>query len=41
MLRFYEIFSYLFLITTIVLIAIGAARSFRDFILGKHHQEQK
>ncbi len=41
MLRFYEIFSYLFLITTIVLIAIGSVRAFNDFIRGKHHQEQK
>jgi uncharacterized membrane protein len=41
MLRFYEIFSYLFLITTIVLISIGAVRAFHDFILGKHHEEQK
>ena len=37
--HWYEILSYLFVITVIVLIAIGAFKAFYIFIRGEHHKQ--
>ncbi|HUU26561.1 MAG TPA: hypothetical protein VM123_02010 [archaeon] len=39
--HWYEVFSYLFVITVIVLIAVGAIKAFSDFYRGRHHEESK
>ena len=35
----YEVFSFVFVGTVIVLIAIGALKAFGDFYRGRHHDQ--
>lgn len=39
--HWFEIFSYSFIITVMVLIGRGAWIAFRGFLRGKHHEHQE
>ena len=39
--HWFEILSYLFVGTTIVLVVIGAVRAFGDFFMGRHHEKSE